>query len=192
MVATKRRFDPNLQRVRVLLDGRAPARSLHPVLEGGESRKSALRPGYHPRMTERASVLELVRAAEFALERSRARMDDLNVFPVPDGDTGTNMLFTVRAVPEALEAGKPVSPTRRCSERAATPASSSRRSSAAPSRASARRVGRERSGAASDAAWAAVQKPVEGTILTAIGALADEAERAATGLPELLPRSSTR
>ena len=49
--------------------------------------------------------LELVRAAEGALERSRARIDDLNVYPVPDGDTGTNMLLTVRAVRESLEAG---------------------------------------------------------------------------------------
>ena len=49
-------------------------------------------------MSERAAVLELVRAAETALERNRARLDDLNVFPVPDGDTGTNMLLTVRAV----------------------------------------------------------------------------------------------
>src|SRR4249919_2964480 len=50
--------------------------------------------------------LELVRAAEGALERSRARIDDLNVYPVPDGDTGTNMLLTVRAVRETLETGK--------------------------------------------------------------------------------------
>src|SRR4051812_49198735 len=53
-------------------------------------------------MSERVAVLELVRAAEAALERNRARLDDLNVYPVPDGDTGTNMLLTVRAVAEAL------------------------------------------------------------------------------------------
>ena len=38
-----------------------------------------------------------------ALEASRARIDDLNVYPVPDGDTGTNMTETVRAVVSALE-----------------------------------------------------------------------------------------
>ena len=37
------------------------------------------------------------------MEASRARIDDLNVYPVPDGDTGTNMTLTVRAVVEALE-----------------------------------------------------------------------------------------
>src|SRR5215211_2363159 len=50
--------------------------------------------------------LDLARAAESALERNRARIDDLNVYPVPDGDTGTNMLLTVRAVREAVESGE--------------------------------------------------------------------------------------
>ena len=47
-------------------------------------------------------MLELARAAESALDRNRARIDDLNVYPVPDGDTGTNMLLTMRALREAL------------------------------------------------------------------------------------------
>ena len=38
-------------------------------------------------------MLDLARAAEAALEANRARIDDLNVYPVPDGDTGTNMLL---------------------------------------------------------------------------------------------------
>lgn len=37
-----------------------------------------------------------------ALERFRPELDSLNVFPVPDGDTGTNLLHTQRAVVEAL------------------------------------------------------------------------------------------
>lgn len=36
-----------------------------------------------------------------ALERHREELDSLNVFPVPDGDTGTNMLLTQRGVAEA-------------------------------------------------------------------------------------------
>jgi DAK2 domain fusion protein YloV len=51
----------------------------------------------------REGSLELARAALAALEASRRRIDDLNVYPVPDGDTGTNMTLTVRAVVEALE-----------------------------------------------------------------------------------------
>ncbi|MET0435808.1 MAG: DAK2 domain-containing protein, partial [Cellulomonas sp.] len=31
-----------------------------------------------------------------ALEAARERIDAVNVFPVPDGDTGTNVLLTVR------------------------------------------------------------------------------------------------
>jgi DAK2 domain fusion protein YloV len=48
-------------------------------------------------------ALALSRAALDALERNRGRLDDLNVYPVPDGDTGTNMTLTARAVVEALE-----------------------------------------------------------------------------------------
>ena len=38
------------------------------------------------------------------IEASRSCIDDLNVYPVPDGDTGTNMAETVRAAVRALEA----------------------------------------------------------------------------------------
>jgi DAK2 domain fusion protein YloV len=51
----------------------------------------------------REGAVALVRAALAALEASRARIDDLNVYPVPDGDTGTNMTLTVRAVADALD-----------------------------------------------------------------------------------------
>src|ERR671937_45738 len=50
--------------------------------------------------------LEVARAALAALEASRSRIDDLNVYPVPDGDTGTNMAETARAVVAALERGE--------------------------------------------------------------------------------------
>ncbi|GAB3361430.1 DAK2 domain-containing protein [Modestobacter lapidis] len=36
------------------------------------------------------------------LSRARARLDELNVFPVPDGDTGTNLLLTAEAGHAAL------------------------------------------------------------------------------------------
>ena len=55
-------------------------------------------------MTELETVQELVRAASASLERSRQRIDDLNVYPVPDGDTGTNLTLTVQGIAEALEA----------------------------------------------------------------------------------------
>ncbi|MBV9358381.1 MAG: DAK2 domain-containing protein, partial [Chloroflexi bacterium] len=36
------------------------------------------------------------------LDGHAARIDALNVFPVPDGDTGTNMSLTLRAAADAL------------------------------------------------------------------------------------------
>ncbi|HEX2074805.1 MAG TPA: DAK2 domain-containing protein [Geodermatophilus sp.] len=43
------------------------------------------------------------RAAVLALSASREQLDDLNVFPVPDGDTGTNLLLTAEAAQAALD-----------------------------------------------------------------------------------------
>lgn len=42
------------------------------------------------------------RAATEALERHSAEVDRINVFPVPDGDTGTNLLLTMRAALDAV------------------------------------------------------------------------------------------
>jgi DAK2 domain fusion protein YloV len=46
----------------------------------------------------------VVAAALDELERRRQEVNDLNVFPVPDGDTGDNMAMTLRAVLEELDA----------------------------------------------------------------------------------------
>ena len=54
-------------------------------------------------MNELARVQELARGALDSLERNRARIDDLNVYPVPDGDTGTNLTMTARSVVDQLE-----------------------------------------------------------------------------------------
>ena len=53
-----------------------------------------------------AAVGQWCRSAVAALSAARGRIDDLNVFPVPDGDTGTNLLATAEAaVAELDEAG---------------------------------------------------------------------------------------
>ena len=41
---------------------------------------------------------EIARLALRNLEANRQRIDDLNVYPVPDGDTGTNMALTLESV----------------------------------------------------------------------------------------------
>ena len=45
----------------------------------------------------------VVRAAAAHLEERRREVNDLNVFPVADGDTGDNMLLTLRAVSDELD-----------------------------------------------------------------------------------------
>src|SRR3954462_1981751 len=46
----------------------------------------------------------VVQAATDELESRRQEVNDLNVFPVPDGDTGDNMAMTMRAVLDELGA----------------------------------------------------------------------------------------
>ena len=55
-------------------------------------------------MSDLETLRELARGALASLELSRQRIDDLNVYPVPDGDTGTNLALTTRGIVEALEA----------------------------------------------------------------------------------------
>ena len=55
--------------------------------------------------TDGVVLREMFSTATAWLEKSVADIDALNVFPVPDGDTGTNMLLTMRsAVEEAYRA----------------------------------------------------------------------------------------
>jgi DAK2 domain fusion protein YloV len=54
-----------------------------------------------------AAVGQWCRAAAAALSAGRDRLDELNVFPVPDGDTGTNLLLTAEAAVAALDAAGP-------------------------------------------------------------------------------------
>ena len=47
-------------------------------------------------------LTDMIRATTKAVEANRDTINALNVFPVPDGDTGTNMLLTLRSIVEAL------------------------------------------------------------------------------------------
>jgi dihydroxyacetone kinase-like predicted kinase len=79
------------------------------------------------------TVLRFVDIAVDALSAAREEIDALNVYPVPDGDTGTNMYLTIAAARDAIREAAmvrymlvPVSPrwrpsrAGRCSVRAAT------------------------------------------------------------------------
>jgi DAK2 domain fusion protein YloV len=138
-------------------------------------------------VSELETIRGLARGALEALELSRERIDDLNVYPVPDGDTGTNLTLTARGVVEALDAS--IATDRTAIAREATRAAlmSARGNSgvilsqivrgAADSLAESHDLARAFRGA-SDEAYAAVRKPVEGTMLTVIRALAKAAEAA--------------
>src|SRR5918999_2647762 len=45
-------------------------------------------------------IASVVAAAHAALKAQAARINRLNVYPVPDGDTGTNMLLTLESILE--------------------------------------------------------------------------------------------
>jgi uncharacterized protein len=136
----------------------------------------------------RDRVRELVQGARAAIEVNRARIDDLNVYPVPDGDTGTNLTLTVRAVDEALGKDGPDDRAGLAKEVARATLMGARGNSgvilsqivrgAADALAETDDLARVfRS--ASDAAYRAVKKPVEGTMLTVVRSLADAAEHGA-------------
>jgi DAK2 domain fusion protein YloV len=56
-------------------------------------------------VTDGTTLREMFSASTAWLEKSVADIDALNVFPVPDGDTGTNMLLTMRSsIEEAYRA----------------------------------------------------------------------------------------
>ena len=154
-------------------------------------------------MSDLAEVRRLVDAAAASLDASRARIDDLNVYPVPDGDTGTNMSLTMRALVEALadaaDASRPAlaHTVTRAALMGARGNSGVILSQIVRGAAEVlgeaetvdSRVVAEALRAASDTAYRGVRQPVEGTILTVVREMAEEAEaRAASqsGVDELL------
>jgi uncharacterized protein len=142
-------------------------------------------------MNDRERVYELARAALASLEASRRRIDDLNVYPVPDGDTGTNLTLTGRAVVEQLEASSATDRGTLAREVTRAALMGARGNSGVIFSQIARGAAEVLGAAividtpvlaaafrgACDAAYRSVRQPVEGTMLSAIRALADEAER---------------
>jgi DAK2 domain fusion protein YloV len=128
----------------------------------------------------------LARGALASLERSRQRIDDLNVYPVPDGDTGTNMTLTARAVVEELDQTNTDERVALLKEITRAALMGARGNSGVILsqivRGAAEALALDEGVAkafrsASDAAYRAVRQPVEGTMLSVIRELAEEAER---------------
>jgi hypothetical protein len=129
----------------------------------------------------------------------RDEINRINVFPVPDGDTGTNFSLTLRSVADALRAlgDAPLPDTARTMARAAvlgargnsgmmlahfllgfSESLGDRATASAPDVAAAVRTG-------SDRLYASLDDPREGTILTVAREAAAAAERAAADSPDI-------
>ena len=140
-----------------------------------------------------AELRRLLLSAAAAIEIGKEKLNELNVFPVPDGDTGTNMSMTINAA--AAELRKLEDPT--VEKASATAASAMLRGARGNSGVILsllmRGISRKLKGAMEcdgtlwaaamregvDAAYKAVMKPAEGTILTVSRLAAARAVKAA-------------
>ncbi len=141
---------------------------------------------------------DFVVAGTYFLRKYRSVINDLNVFPVPDGDTGTNMLFTVRSAMLAARRA----PSHRLADVAAAAAQGALMGARGNSgvimsqmfRGFAQSV-RDRDfietcdlpqalQAAVQAARLSLSKPVEGTIISVAAAAADSATQQALDEPD--------
>ncbi|CAN5775329.1 DAK2 domain-containing protein [soil metagenome] len=148
-----------------------------------------------------SATLSAFRAAAAHLEAHVEEIDALNVFPVPDGDTGTNMLATVRS---ALQEADAVPIAERTLSRVAAAISfgalmGARGNSGVILSQILRgmaEIGQERRTVSgrhlahglrrgSETAYAAIATPVEGTILTVVREAAEAAAEAAESDPGL-------
>jgi len=140
-------------------------------------------------------VARFVDIATDALSSAREEIDALNVYPVPDGDTGTNMFLTVSAARDELRAARAADPDLGLGEGMALLARAAlmgargnsgvilsqmlrayvaHLAGAGTDERRAQTIAAAMS-AATDASYAAVGTPVEGTILTVARAASDAA-----------------
>ena len=138
-----------------------------------------------------ATVRSLAAAGLENVERHRRRINALNVYPVPDGDTGTNLTLTMQGIVDALERSSATTSAYLAADvqRAATMEAKGNSGVILSTivRGMARVLGEHdrvdgeilaqalRAGATS--AYQAVKVPVEGTMLTVVREMAEEAER---------------
>lgn len=136
---------------------------------------------------------EMLRCAAASLNGSKEAVNKLNVFPVPDGDTGTNMSMTLSAAAAALEKNTPAT-VGECAELIASAMlRGARGNSGVISSLLFRGISKSLKGKTEataadwaqamsdgvDAAYKAVMKPAEGTILTVSRVTANAALKAA-------------
>ncbi len=141
-----------------------------------------------------ATLKLLAMAAANAVEREKQNINDLNVFPVPDGDTGTNMSLTLNAAgPAIAKLGEDADATTVADALAAALLRGARGNSGVITSLLCRGLARGIKGksivdgadlaeamvCSADTAYNAVLKPAEGTILTVARKAAEKAVSAA-------------
>jgi len=143
---------------------------------------------------EGIDLVRSVKAGSIKLEHNKDRVDRLNVFPVPDGDTGTNMYLTLMSAVKEAEKNqdKPLGRVAKAISKGALMGARGNSGVILSQifRGIARELeGKEKAGAmdiamalkaGSDTAYEAVMKPVEGTILTVVREVAKACETEAS------------
>jgi uncharacterized protein len=138
-----------------------------------------------------------------ALRAHQHEIDELNVYPVPDGDTGTNLVLTMTSARDALATAEPGSAMRRMARGALLGA---RGNSGVIVSQILRGMADTFTGAvavrgaelarglrtAAEAAYAAVARPVEGTVLSVVAAAAEGAGRIASDDLVAVARAAAR
>ncbi|MEX0786764.1 MAG: DAK2 domain-containing protein, partial [Dehalococcoidia bacterium] len=153
--------------------------STRPDERASAARSAHIAPAAAPATIDGATFRSIFAGAATVLERHVRALNAINVFPVPDGDTGTNMHLTLNAAVEELEqANGDVSKSAHALAHGALMGARGNsgvilsqvlRGLADGLDGRAAADGRALAGAlrsASDAAYAALSEPVEGTILT--------------------------
>src|SRR5205807_3141280 len=141
-----------------------------------------------------------LRSALAWLQANQDLINDLNVFPVPDGDTGSNMYLTLRSAVEDVEKDGEVRPAAAVMQSAAHGSLMGARGNSgvilsqvlrgfAHELANHERVDAAGIAAAlqeaSNVAYKAVMKPTEGTVLTVVREAAAAARQAADGTDDI-------
>ena len=140
-----------------------------------------------------ADFRKLILSAAASIEINKQKLNELNVFPVPDGDTGTNMSMTINAAANDLRKVEDVTLEKAAAMAASATLRGARGNSGVILSLLLRGISKKLKGyeecdgilwAAAlkegvDAAYKAVMKPAEGTILTVARLAAVRAKRAA-------------
>ena len=142
---------------------------------------------------------KLVKVGLLWLEQNHEKVNALNVFPVPDGDTGTNMLLTMRAAYKRVQNSQEMHAGKTAQELAQGALMGARGNSGVILSQIWRGLARSLDGKelatardiadafeeASETAYKGVMRPVEGTILTVIREGSEEAQDAVRKSPDL-------